>query len=67
VAEAIIWFLGLDAESLGRLGKNAREKAERVFDVRKQSQALRRYYHDALAGFERPPQTTEPMLGAQGR
>ena len=65
VAEAIGWFLSLDSEALRRLGQNARDKAEQVFDVRKQSQALRRYYHEVLAGFERPREAIGPDLGAQ--
>jgi hypothetical protein len=36
-----------------------------VFDLRKQTQALRRYYHDVLAGFERPRQGVGSIVGAQ--
>ncbi len=51
VAEAIDWFLSLDAEELERLQRSAREKAERVFDVRRQIQGLLQYYREVLAGF----------------
>ncbi|HYL80563.1 MAG TPA: glycosyltransferase family 4 protein, partial [Candidatus Acidoferrum sp.] len=40
VAEAIGWFLGLEAASLTRLGQNARLKAEQVFCVDRQIQGL---------------------------
>jgi glycosyltransferase involved in cell wall biosynthesis len=65
VADAIGWFLSRDAEALKRLGQNARDKAEQVFDARKQSQALLRYYQDVLAGFEPPRQDVGPILGTQ--
>jgi glycosyltransferase involved in cell wall biosynthesis len=65
VAEAIGWFLRLDSEALRRLMQNARDKAEQVFDVRKQSQALLRYYHEVLVGFERTREAIVPVLGAQ--
>ena len=67
VAEAIGWFLNLDAEVLKRLAQNARDKAEQVFDVRKQSQALLRYYHDVLAGFRPSQHNVGAIVGAQGQ
>jgi len=48
VAEAIAWFLGLDAGSLERLGQNARRKAEQVFCVDRQIQGLLRYYREVF-------------------
>lgn len=67
VAEAIGWFLDLDVEALRRLSQNARDKAEQVFDLRKQTQALRRYYHDVLAGFDQPRRRAGQIAGARGR
>jgi glycosyltransferase involved in cell wall biosynthesis len=54
VAEAIGWFLGLDAGRLGRLSQHAREKAEHVFSVDKQTQGLIRFYREV---FDRAGQT----------
>jgi glycosyltransferase involved in cell wall biosynthesis len=48
VAEAIGWFLDLDAEALGRLSQHAREKAEHVFSVDRQAQGLIRFYREVL-------------------
>jgi len=48
VAEVIAWFLRLDVDSLRRLGRNAREKAEQVFTVERQVQGLSRFYRDIL-------------------
>ncbi|MBI4842093.1 MAG: glycosyltransferase family 4 protein [candidate division NC10 bacterium] len=48
VAEAIGWFLDLDPAALDRLGRHAREKAERVFAVDKQIQGLLRFYRDVF-------------------
>jgi glycosyltransferase involved in cell wall biosynthesis len=48
VAEAIGWFLSLDAESLKRLGQHARQKAERVFGVEKQIRGLSRFYREVF-------------------
>jgi glycosyltransferase involved in cell wall biosynthesis len=48
VAEAIAWFLQLDADSLRRLGRHAREKAEQVFTLERQVQGLSRFYRDIL-------------------
>jgi glycosyltransferase involved in cell wall biosynthesis len=49
VAEAIAWFLRLDVDSLRRLGRNAREKAEQVFTLDRQIQGLSRFYRDILS------------------
>jgi len=48
VAEAIGWFLGLDAGRLGRLSRHAREKAEHVFSVDKHTQGLLRFYREVF-------------------
>jgi len=48
VAEAIGWFLDLDPAALDRLGRHAREKAERVFAVDKQTQGLLRFYREVF-------------------
>jgi glycosyltransferase involved in cell wall biosynthesis len=48
VAEAIGWFLGLDPAALDRLSKNAREKAERVFSVDKQTRGLAKFYREVF-------------------
>ena len=54
VADAIRWFLGLDPHALAQLGRNARQKAERVFSVEGQIRGLSRYYREVLAGFPAP-------------
>lgn len=48
VAEAIGWFLDLDPETLGRLGQNARRKAEQVFGVDRQILGLLRCYRQVF-------------------
>ena len=48
VAEAIEWFLGLDAAALAELSRNARLKAERVFSALNQVRDLRRFYAHVL-------------------
>ena len=48
VAEAIGWFLGLDAGRLGRLSRHAREKTEHVFSVDKHTQGLLRFYREVF-------------------
>jgi glycosyltransferase involved in cell wall biosynthesis len=48
VAEAIGWFLDLDAAALGELGRNARLKAEHVFNADHQIGGLRRFYRASL-------------------
>lgn len=48
VAEAIDWFLGLDAAALAEVSRNARLKAERVFSVEDQVRELRRFYAHVL-------------------
>jgi len=48
VAEAIGWFLERDAAALAELGRNARLKAERVFNVEHQVRGLRRFYLASL-------------------
>jgi L-malate glycosyltransferase len=55
VAEAIGWFLRLDAAGLTRLGQNARLKAEQVFCVERQIQGLLQYYRDVLGRCEKAP------------
>ena len=50
VAEAIGWFLGLDAAALAEVSRNARLKAERVFNVANQVRELRRFYHSHVLG-----------------
>jgi glycosyltransferase involved in cell wall biosynthesis len=49
VAEAIAWFLQLDVDSLRRLGRNARQKAEQVFTLERQVQGLSRFYREILS------------------
>jgi glycosyltransferase involved in cell wall biosynthesis len=48
VAEAIEWFLRLSPEELSEVSRNARLKAERVFNVDKQIDGLRRFYRKSL-------------------
>jgi len=48
VAEAIEWFLGLDAAALAEISGNARLKAERVFSALNQVRELRRFYAHVL-------------------
>ena len=48
VAEAIGWFLELDAAALAELGRNARLKAEHVFNADHQVGALRSFYRASL-------------------
>jgi len=48
VAEAIGWFLDLDAAVLGEVSRNARLKAERVFSATDQTRALGRFYAHVL-------------------
>jgi L-malate glycosyltransferase len=48
VAEAIGWFLGLDAARLTCMGQNARLKAEQVFGVDRQVHGLRQFYHEVF-------------------
>lgn len=48
VAEAIDWFLRLSPERFAEVGRNARLKAERVFNVEKQIDGLRRFYRRSL-------------------
>lgn len=50
VAEAIDWFLGLDAAALAEVSRNARLKAERVFSVDNQVRELRRFYRAHVLG-----------------
>src|SRR3954468_14118756 len=50
VAEAIAWFLELDAAALGEVSRNARLKAERVFSVENQVRELRRFYRAHVLG-----------------
>jgi glycosyltransferase involved in cell wall biosynthesis len=50
VAEAIGWFLDLDAAALGEVSRNARLKAERVFNVDNQIRELRRFYQAHVLG-----------------
>jgi glycosyltransferase involved in cell wall biosynthesis len=50
VAEAIEWFLGLDAAALGEVSRNARLKAEHVFTVENQIRELRRFYQAHVLG-----------------
>jgi glycosyltransferase involved in cell wall biosynthesis len=50
VAEAIGWFLELDAAALGEVSRNARLKAERVFSVENQVRELRRFYQAHALG-----------------
>jgi glycosyltransferase involved in cell wall biosynthesis len=50
VAEAIGWFLDLDAQALGEVSRNARQKAEQVFSVQKQIGGLRRFYGAHVLG-----------------
>jgi L-malate glycosyltransferase len=50
VAEAIGWFLELDAAALGEVSRNARLKAERVFSVENQVRELRRFYRAHVLG-----------------
>jgi glycosyltransferase involved in cell wall biosynthesis len=50
VAEAIGWFLDLDAQALGQVSRNARQKAEHVFSVQKQIRGLRRFYGAHVLG-----------------
>src|SRR5882724_938165 len=50
VAEAIGWFLDLDAAALGEVSRNARLKAERVFSVENQVRELRRFYRAHVLG-----------------
>lgn len=65
VAEAIGWFLRLDAADLTRLGQNARLKAEQVFCVERQIQGLLQYYRDALerCATEQRAESREPRGG----
>jgi L-malate glycosyltransferase len=48
VAEAIGWFLALDPGALAELSRNARLKAERVFNADHQIRELRRFYRASL-------------------
>jgi glycosyltransferase involved in cell wall biosynthesis len=48
VAEAIGWFLQRDPAALAELSRNARLKAERVFNVDHQVRGLRRFYLASL-------------------
>jgi glycosyltransferase involved in cell wall biosynthesis len=48
VAEAIGWFLDLDAAALAELSRNARLKAEHVFNADHQIGALRSFYRASL-------------------
>jgi glycosyltransferase involved in cell wall biosynthesis len=48
VAEAIGWFLDRDASSLAQLSRNARLKAEHVFNADNQVRGLRRFYRASL-------------------
>jgi glycosyltransferase involved in cell wall biosynthesis len=48
VAEAIDWFLRLTPERFAEVSRNARSKAERVFNVDKQIDGLRRFYRRSL-------------------
>jgi len=48
VAEAIGWFLGLEAAALGELSRNARLKAEHVFNADHQINGLRSFYRTSL-------------------
>jgi glycosyltransferase involved in cell wall biosynthesis len=48
VAEAIHWFLTLDEARLAELRRDARHKAERVFNVDHQIRELRRFYASHL-------------------
>jgi glycosyltransferase involved in cell wall biosynthesis len=50
VAEAIGWFLDLDAAALGEVSRNARLKAEHVFTVDNQVGELRRFYQAHVLG-----------------
>jgi glycosyltransferase involved in cell wall biosynthesis len=50
VAEAIGWFLDLDRAALAEVSRNARLKAERVFNVANQIRELRRFYHAHVLG-----------------
>ena len=48
VAEAIEWFLGLDAAALAEVSRNARQKAEHVFSAVNQTRELGRFYAHVL-------------------
>ena len=48
VAEAIGWFLDLDAAALGEVSRNARLKAEHVFNADHQIGGLRSFYRASL-------------------
>jgi len=48
VAEAIEWFLGLDAAALAEVSRHARLKAERVFSAVNQTRELGRFYAHVL-------------------
>ena len=48
VAEAIGWFLDLDAAALSEVSRNARLKAERVFSATNQTRELGRFYAHVL-------------------
>jgi len=48
VAEAIRWFLDQSPEQFERLRRHARQKAELVFDVRRQVEGTARFYRDVL-------------------
>jgi glycosyltransferase involved in cell wall biosynthesis len=50
VAEAIGWFLDLDAAALAEVSRNARLKAERVFNVDNQIREMRRFYQAHALG-----------------
>jgi glycosyltransferase involved in cell wall biosynthesis len=50
VAEAIGWFLDLDAAALGEASRHARLKAERVFSVENQVREQRRFYQAHVLG-----------------
>lgn len=50
VAEAIGWFLDLDRAALEEVSRNARQKAERVFNVDNQIREMRRFYQSHVLG-----------------
>jgi L-malate glycosyltransferase len=52
VAEAIHWFLDRSPEQLEQLRHHARQKAELVFDVRKQIEGTARFYREILGSAE---------------
>lgn len=67
VAEAIGWFLALDAANLERLGQNARRKAEQIFGVDRQVQGLLQFYREVLERWEKEPRAASREAGAARR